>query len=187
MKSTLPLFIVAVSLLTVPGIGKDDTPVPPEVQKLVETMVAALKSGDDAALAACWHSAKVLGDVKAAAVAARSETEAELIDSVEQGNKEMARQSKNLQITLTRAAFARGVLSKYFGDISQLTMTRVELDLAKDAPEYLPRYDGVEIYLRAADGTNLEIGVDDLVRVSGVWKFQGQLEEHLTIVLPDTD
>ena len=137
---------------------------PPEVQKLVETMVTALKAGDDTALTACWHSPEVLGKLKAAAVAAEATTAPEPVDAAKQEEKEIRRQNKNLQVTLARAAQMRAVVTKHFGDLSQLKLVRVELDEDDKAPADQPQYDGVDICLLTADGTDLVIGVDDLVK-----------------------
>jgi hypothetical protein len=38
-----------------------------------------------------------------------------------------------------------------------------------------------------ADGTNLKLEVDSAIRVEGVWKFQGRLEDDFTIELPDVE
>ncbi|MFN0079394.1 MAG: hypothetical protein ACKVY0_23255 [Prosthecobacter sp.] len=51
--------LLASALLCAPIMAADDTPVPPEVQKLVETMVTALKGSDDTALRGCWHAPEV--------------------------------------------------------------------------------------------------------------------------------
>jgi hypothetical protein len=59
MKTTL--LLLACSLFTQSIFAADDTPVPPEVQKLVESMVTAFKVSDDAALKACWHAPEVTG------------------------------------------------------------------------------------------------------------------------------
>jgi hypothetical protein len=185
--NTTFLLLATVTLLSASVMAEDDTPVPPEVQKLAETMVAALKSGDDAALTACWHPAEVLGKLKAAAVAAEATTSPEPVDAAKQEEKEIRRQNKNLQVTLARAAQMRALITKHFGELGQLTLSKVELDEDDEAPADLPQYDGVDICLRSADGTDLVIGVDDIVRVEGVWKFQGRLEEDVTIELPDVD
>jgi hypothetical protein len=186
MKTKFLLVVVA-SLFVTPLMADDDTPVPAEVQKLVETMVAALKSGDDAALTACWHSPEALGKLKAAAGAANATTAPEPVDAAKQEEKEIRRQNKNLQVTLARAALMRAVITKHFGDLGQLTLTKVVLDEDDQAPAELPQYDGIDICLRTADATDLGIGVDDLVRIEGVWKFQGRLEEDVTLELPDVD
>lgn len=165
----------------------EDTPVPPEVQKLVETMVTALKTSDDAALTACWHSAEVLGKLKAAEAAAEASTSPTPIDAAKEQEKEVKRQTRNLQVTVTRAGQMRAIMSKYFGEVGQLTLTRVEVSVDDEASPESLRFDGVEIRLRAADGTNLKIEVDAAIQIEGAWKFQGRLEDDLTIELPDAD
>jgi hypothetical protein len=49
----------------------------------------------------------------------------------------------------------------------------------------MPRYENVSIKVRAADGTSLELEVDDAVQIDGVWKFQGRIDDEITIELPD--
>ena len=59
MKTTL--LLLACALFSHSSFAADDTPVPPEVQKLVETMLTAFKASDDAALKACWLAPEVTG------------------------------------------------------------------------------------------------------------------------------
>lgn len=179
----LCLFLMQSAMLR----ADDDTPVPPEVQKLVETLVTALKSGDDASLSSCWHSADVLGGIKAKEAAAEASTSPKPVDAAKEQEKEFKRQTRNLQVTLTRAAQMRTLVGRLFGDLNQLTLKRVEVSEDDEASPDLPRFDGVEIRLKAADGTQLKIEVDAALRVEGAWKFQGRLEDDLTIELPDVD
>jgi hypothetical protein len=48
-----------------------------------------------------------------------------------------------------------------------------------------PRFDGVKIRLRAADGTTLK--VDAALQIEQVWKIQSRLEDDSTIALPDVN
>lgn len=169
MKTLLPL--LAAALLCAPIHAADDTPVPPEVQKIVETMIAALKGSDDAALRGCWHAPEV---------AAKA-------DPTEEAEKEIKKQRKNLDVSSARADQVRTFISKHFGEISGLTLDHVELDVDEEAPAEMPRYDNVKIYVRTGDGTHLRIEVDDAVKIDGVWKFLGRLDDDLTIELPDVD
>lgn len=186
MKTSL-LILCLLSMQSALLRADDDTPVPPEVQKLVETLVTALKSGDDAALSACWHGAEVLGNLKAREAAAEASTSPKPVDAVKEQEKEVKRQTRNLQVTLARAAQMRTLVGRLFGDIGQLALTRVEISKDEDASPDSPRFDGVEIRLRSADGTQLKIEVDAALCVDGAWKFQGRLEDDLTIELPDVD
>lgn len=179
----LCLFLMQSAMLR----AEDDTPVPPELQKQVETLVAALKSGDDASLSSCWHGAEVLGRIKGAQAAAEASTSPKPVDAAKEQDKEVKRQTRNLEVTLARAAQMRTLVSRLFGDLNQLTLKRVEVSEDDEASPDLPRFDGVEIRLKAADGTQLKIEVDAALCVDGAWKFQGRLEDDLTIELPDVD
>lgn len=180
MKTTL-LLLSLFSLLAPVLRADDDTPVPPEVQKLVESMVTAFKASDDAALKACWHAPEVAGKLKAA------EAVKEGKDPAKEEEKEIKKQTKNLDVSAARAGQMRELISKHFGELAQLILTSVELDLDEDAPEAMPRYENVSIKVRAADGTSLELEVDDAVKLDGTWKFQGRFDDEVTIELPDVD
>jgi hypothetical protein len=186
MKTTL-LLISLFSLLAPSLRADDDTPVPPEVQKLVEAMVTALKGNDDTALQACWHSPEMLGKVKAAQATAEASTSPTEVDAAKEQEREIKKQTRNLQVTVARAGLVRALMSKYFGELGQLTLTSVEVSEDEDASPDTPRFDGIEIRLRTADGTNLKLEVDSALRVDGVWKFQGRLEDDFTIELPDVE
>lgn len=186
MKTRL-LLISLFSLLAPSLRADDDTPVPPEVQKLVEAMVTALQGSDDTALSACWHSAEVLGKVKAAQTTAAAATSPTEIDVSKEKEKEIKKQTRNLQVTVARAGLVRALMSKYFGELGQLTLTSVEVSEDEDASPDTPRLDGIEIRLRTADGTNLKLEIDSALRIDGVWKFQGRLEDDFTIELPDVE
>lgn len=179
MKATL--LLLACALFSHSSFAADDTPVPPEVQKLVETMLTAFKASDDAALKACWHAPEVAGKVKAA------EATKEGKDPAKEEEKEIKKQTKNLDVSAARAGQTRALISKHFGELAHLTLTSVELDTDEDAPAERPRYDSVRIHLRASDGTSLEIEVDDAVQIDGLWKFQGRFDDEITIELPDVD
>jgi hypothetical protein len=165
--------------------AQDDTPVPPEVQKLVETLVAAFKSADDAAMLACWHTPEALAEVKRAQAAADASTSPTPIDSAKEGDRELRRRIKDNTISTARAAELRALITKHFGDVAMLALVSVELDEDDEAPAEIPAYDDVDIRFRAADGSALKIGVDSLWKINGVWKFKGRLEDDLTIELPE--
>ena len=179
MKTTLLLLVC--SLLTPSIFAADDTPVPPEVQKLVESMLTAFKSSDEAALKACWHSPEVVGKVKAA------EATKEGKDAAKEEEKEIKKQTRNLEATVIRAGQIRALMSKHFGELAQVTLNRVELDVDEDAVPEKPRYSNVKLRLRSGDGTALKLEIDDAVQIDGVWKFQGRIDDEISIELPDED
>ena len=182
------LALILAFILPVASVRADeDTPVPPEVQKLVETMVAAIKSADDAALLACWHTPEVFAKVKQEEAAKEAGTSPTPIDSAKEGERELKRRTKDNTVTTARAAQMRDIISKRFGELAMLTLTSVEIDEEETATPAQPAYDGIEIRLRTADGTALKIGIDDLIKIDGAWKFKGRLEDDLTIELPDVD
>lgn len=179
MKTTL--LLIACFFFTQSILAADDTPVPPEVQKLVESMLTAFKASDDAALKACWVTPEIAGKQKAAEVTKEGK------DPIKEEEKEIKRETKNLQATASRAAQMRTVITKHFGELSQLTLNRVELDVDKDSVPEKPRYSNVKIRLRSGDGTALKLEIDDAVQIDGVWKFQGRMDDEITIELPDED
>lgn len=177
----LALLLLISSFLTVPLSAADDTPVPPEVQKLVESMLTAFKASDDAALKACWVKPEVTGKQKAA------EATKEGKDPAKEEEKEIKRQTRNLEATASRVAQMRSIISKHFGELAQVTLTRVELDVDEDAVPEKPRYSNVKIRLHSGDGTELKLEIDDAVQIDGVWKFQGRIDDEITIELPEAD
>jgi hypothetical protein len=186
MKTTF-LILSLFSLLAPALSADDDTPVPLEVQKLVEALVGALKGNDDTALTACWHDAEAMGKVRAAQATAEATTSPKEIDAEKEKEREIKKQTRNLQVTVARAGLVRALMSKYFGELGQLTLTSVEVSEDENASPDTPRFDGIEIRLRTADGTNLKLEVDSALCVEGVWKFQGRLEDDFTIELPDVE
>ncbi len=165
----------------------EDTPVPPEVQKLTENLVAALKSADDAVLLACWHTPETLAKVKQAEEAAEAAAEGKTLTPeklAEEGEDEIKDRTNENEDTTERAARMREFLTKHFGELSALTLQSVDLDVDKDAQAGQPAYDDIDLFLRTADGTMLTIGVDDLVKIEGVWKFTGRLDDDISIKLP---
>lgn len=179
MKTTL--LLLACALFSHSSFAADDTPVPPEVQKLVETMVTAFKASDDATLKACWVTPEAAGKRKAA------EATKEGKDATKEEEKEIKKQTKNIDVSAARVGQMRALIGKHFGELGQLTLTSVELNLDEDAPAEMPRYESVRIRVRAGDGTSLELEVDDAVQIDGAWKFQGRIDDELTIELPDAD
>jgi hypothetical protein len=85
-----------------------------------------------------------------------------------------------------RAASIRAFITKNLGDLAALKLTQVELDLDDDAPADQPTYDDVDLHLTTADGTPIEISIDDAAQLNGIWKFKDRLEERILITLPDT-
>ena len=165
-----------------------DTPVPPEVQKLAENLVAALKSADDAALLACWHTPEALAKIKQAEEAAEAAAEGKTLspeDLAEEGEDEIKDRTNENEDTTERAARLRAFLTKHFGELSALTLQSVDLDVDKDAPAEQSAYDDIDLLLRTADGTMITIDVDDLIKIEGVWKFTGRLDDDINIELPE--
>jgi hypothetical protein len=81
----------------------------------------------------------------------------------------------------------RALVAKHFGDVAQLKLDSVEIDSDEDALTEAPAYDNLDIRLLAAEGTQLKISMDDVVKLEGVWKFKGRIDDDLTIELPDDD
>ena len=63
----------------------------------------------------------------------------------------------------------------------------MELDVVEDAVSEKPRYSNVKIRLRSGDGSALKLEIDDAVQIDGVWKFQGRIDDEITIELPEAD
>jgi hypothetical protein len=167
-----------------------DTPVPPEAQKLAEDLVAALKSADDVALLACWHKPETLAKVKQAEEVAEAAAEGKTLspeDLAEEGEDEIEDVKKHHEDSTERAARLRAFLTKNFGELSGLTLQSVDLDVDKDAPAEMPAYDDIDLIVRTASGTMVTIGVDDLVKIEGVWKFTGRLDDDISIKLPEAN
>jgi hypothetical protein len=180
------LFILSASL----AHADQDTPVPPEAQKLAGGLVAALKSADNAALLACWHTKEALAKIKQAEEVAEAATEGKTLspeDIAEEGEDEIEDVKKHHEDSTERAAQLRAFLTKNFGELSALTLQSVDLDVDKDAPAERPAYDDIDLLLRTADGTLVTIGVDDLVKIEGIWKFTGRLDDDISIKLPQTN
>jgi hypothetical protein len=165
----------------------EDAPVPPEVQTLVESLVTAIKSADDAALIACWHTPVALGKVKQAEEAAEAAAEGKTLsaeDLAEEAEDEVEDRTEENEDTVERAARFRQFVTKHFGELSALTLLSVDIDVDDEAPSERPAYDDVDFILKAADGTQLSFGANDLVKIDGVWKFVGRLDDDIKIELP---
>jgi len=164
-----------------------EAPNPPELQALAAQFVQAFKSADDAAMTACWHSPEIFAKQEVAEEEAEEATPLTPEEVEKETKRETSRRNKDTATTLARAAKLRDILGKHFGDISKLELTELDLDLDEDAPADAPVYDDVELHLRTADGTHVIISVNDAVKLNGVWKFSGRLDDSLTIQLPDED
>jgi hypothetical protein len=90
-------------------------------------------------------------------------------------------------VTLQRVAQMRALVAKHFGDVALLKLVSVEIDTDEDAPLEAPAYDELDIRLLASEGTHLKISMDNVVKLEGVWKFKGRIDDDLTIELPDED
>lgn len=187
MKTASLLTALCLSFTATNVLADDDTPVPEEIQKLAQSFFAAFTAGDEAALSACWHSPDVLGKVKADEAVKEAGSSPTEIDVAKETEREVKKQTKNLAVTLQRVAQMRALVAKHFGDVAQLKLESVEIDPDEDAPTEAPAYDNLDIRLLAAEGTHLKISMDDVVKLEGVWKFKGRIDDDLTIELPDED
>jgi hypothetical protein len=186
-KSTLATLLLLSGSL---AHADKDTPVPPEAQKLAENLVAALKSADDAALLACWHTPETLAKVKQAEEAAKAASKGKTLspeDLAEEREDEIKDRTKENKDTAERATRLRTFLTKHFGELSGLKLESVDLHADKDAPAEQPAYDDIDLVLRTADGILLTIDIDDLVKIEGVWKFTGRLDDAISIELPENN
>ena len=184
----LPIACLFAGLMVSRLLAEDEaTPVPPEVKALAEQVVAALKSGDDAALLACWHSPEILVKVKLIEEAAEDGAPLSAEDSAKESERELKRRVRDNTVTVARAAQLRTLLQKHFGDLNALTLETVEIEEDESLSPTMPAYDDVDLYLLGADGTRLRMGIDDLIQFEGAWKFKGRLEDNLSIELPEVE
>ena len=79
----------------------------------------------------------------------------------------------------------RSLISKHFGTLDGLKLAELEVDPDEDAADPEAAFDEVDIHLLASDGTKLRIELDDALRIDGVWKFKGRVEDKLCIELTD--
>lgn len=181
----LRCFIVASCL--VPDLHADDpkTPPPPELKALAETLVNAIKSKDDAAIAACWHSPEVMAKLREAEALAASGTSPTEVNVSKEREKELKRREKDMLRNKQRIDEIRALITKHFGNLDTLKMVELEVDPDHDAADLEAAFDEVDIHLLASDGTKLRIELDDALRIDGVWKFKGRVEDKLSIELTD--
>ncbi len=186
MKSS---FTFLATMLAALSLGAQDTEKanPPEVQALVADFIKAFQSGDEAALKACWHSPEVFAKLEVDEETAARGGTLSPEDAEKEASRERTRREKDMITTLKRAVKLRELIGKHFGDVTQLGLMELDLDLDDDAPENLPTYDSVDLHLRAADGSHLVIELDEIMKVEGVWKFKGRLDDHVKVQLPDED
>jgi len=187
MKTAFLLTALCLAFTANNVLADEDTPVPEEIQKLAQSFFAAFTTGDEAAVSACWHSPDVLGKAKADEAVKESGSSPTEIDVAKETEREVKKQTKNLVVTLQRVAQMRALVAKHFGDVAQLKLDSVEIDSDEDALTEAPAYDNLDIRLLAAEGTQLKISMDDVVKLEGVWKFKGRIDDDLTIELPDDD
>ena len=184
MKNLL-FFVVASCLVTVLRADEPKTPPPPELKALAETLVNAIKAQNDAAIAACWHSPEVLAKVREAEALAASGTSPTEINVPKEREKELKKREKDLLRNKQRIDEIRTLITKYFGNMDGLKLVEVDADPDEDAVDPEASFDGVDLHLVATDGTKLRIELDDLLRIDGVWKFKGRIEDKLSIELTD--
>ena len=190
MKTT----ILLVSALLISPFAKgadDDKPVPPAIQTLSEALISALKSGDGAAVTACWHTPAALGKVKGAEATRTAGTAktpvdpVDPVDPVKETEREEKRQVKNQAEAVKIVGQMRAMITKYFGEVAQIKFSKVKMDLDPDSPSDAPVYEDIDIHLLAADGAHLKITVEKAIQIEGVWKFKGELDNDLVLALPD--
>jgi len=184
MKNVLS-FIFASCLISVLHADDPKPPLPPEFKTLAETLVNAIKAQDDAAIAACWHSPEVLAKLKEAEALAASGTSPTEVNVAKEREKELKRREKDMLRNKQRIDEIRALVTKHFGEMSGLKLVEAEADADEDAADPAAAFDEVDLHLVATDGTKLRIEVDDALRIDGVWKFKGRIEDKLCIELTD--
>lgn len=186
MKKRLRIFFAFLAGL-VPALHADEskTPPPPELKNLAEALVNAIKTQDAAAIAACWHSPEVLAKRREAQALAESGTSPTEINVAKEREKELKKREKNMIRNKQRLDVIRELISKHFGDAVGMRLAELEVDGDDDATEAEPAFDEVELHLTTADGTRVELDVDDAIRIDGVWKFKGRVENKLSIEFAD--
>lgn len=183
MKKLLSIIVAA---CLVPSLhAEDPAPPPAELKALAETLVNAIKAQDDAAIAACWHSPEVLAKLKEAEALAASGTSPTEINVAKEREKEVKRREKDLLRNKQRIDEIRTLITKHFGDISALKFASLEVEPDDEAADPAAAFDDVEIHLVTADGTKLQFELDDALRIDGVWKFKGRVEDKLSIELSE--
>jgi hypothetical protein len=183
MKLLLTLFA---ALCLAPALhAEDSTPPPAELTTLAQTFITAIKSNDAAAIAACWHTPEVLATLKEAEALAASGTSPTEVNVPKEREKELKRGEKDMLRNKQRIDEIRALITKHFGDISALKFASLEVDSDDDAADPEASFGNVEIHLLAASGTRLRIEIDDALRIDGVWKFKGRIEDKLSIELTD--
>lgn len=178
-------FIVASCLAPALHAEEPKTPLPPEIKTLAETLVNAIKAQDDAAIAACWHSPETLAKLKEAEALAASGTSPTEVNVAKERDKELKRREKDITRNKQRIDEIRTLITKHFGDMAGLKLVEVEADPDEDAIDPEAAFDEIDLHLVAADGTKLRIELDDALRIDGVWKFKGRVEDKLSIELTD--
>lgn len=177
-------FPTALAILTLSCLHADeDTPVPPELQTLAEAFVSALKSEDNTALLNCWHPPETFAKLEEAKTLAEGSSPEEATKDYE---REIRNQKRDHAVILDRASSIRTFITKNLGNLADLKLTKVEIDIDAGAPPDQLTYDDIDLHLTAADGTPLQISIDDAVQLNGTWKFKDRIEGRLSITLPDS-
>jgi hypothetical protein len=162
----LRCFIVASCLAPALHAEEPKAPLPPEIKTLAESLVTAIKAQDAAALAA----------------SGTSPTE---VNVAKEREKELKRREKDITRNQHRIDEIRALITKHFGEIAALKFVDVEADPDADAADPSAAFDEIDLHLVAADGTKLRIELDDALRIDGVWKFKGRIQDKLSIELSD--
>ncbi|WP_395737176.1 hypothetical protein [Prosthecobacter sp.] len=165
--------------------AEDPAPPPAELKALAEVFITAFKADDTAAIAACWHSPEVLARLKEAEALAASGTSPTEINVPKEREKELKRREKDLVRNKQRIDEIRALITKHFGSISDLKFVSLEVDPDDENADPSAAVDNVELHLLAADGTRLRMEIDDALRIDGIWKFKGRIEDKLSIELTE--
>lgn len=186
MRTFLYVVCLAVWWLP-PTLSADETKTPPpaELKALAEKFVNALKTRDEAATAACWHTPEVLAKHREAQALAESGTSPTEINVPKEREKELKKREKDMVRNKQRIDIICGLISKHFGGTAELKLVELDVDADDDATEAEPAFDEVELHLTATDGTGLRLDLDDAIRIDGVWKFKGRVENKLSIEFAD--
>jgi hypothetical protein len=133
-------------LAITPFLPAEDVPVPAEVQALVEKMITALKTNDDPALSACWHTPETLAKARVEEKQREAATSPKPFNMEKEQERELKRQTRDLEATLKRAAQLRTLLPL----LSVLACVGARVC---DKYVLVPRSVGVELDVVAPTGT----------------------------------
>lgn len=147
----------------------DAPAVPPELQKLVTDFLYAFGKGDEAAMAACWHSSNAVPMTQSRQVPPGAV-------SVPTTNEDSATKEQILRL--------RTICARLFGSPEQLKLLRVDFGRTdRDGVGPTTTHDDVQIHLMASD-LHIVLSIDDVEKLAGGWKFKGRMSDEVTILVP---